>query len=124
MEGPRKRVKLSPGAAPPTTTADECCEEESTDFKLAILSSLHPDRNPDVLLDYLLAYHGSVDEAGKALTAPSKSDASRKRAAVGYQSSLASFAKPSNAGPDKSPTKLLTKKGRTLHLFVSQTSSC
>ena len=62
MEPAHKRRKLSPEALP----TDER-EDESTDFKLAILASLHSDRSQDILLDYLLAYDGSVETASSAL---------------------------------------------------------
>ncbi|KAK3724521.1 hypothetical protein LTR37_001145 [Vermiconidia calcicola] len=113
MESSHKRRKLSPDRVqPPTPTNDE----EPTDFKLAILASMHPDRSQDVLLDYLLAYGGSVEKVSDALSAPAKGNLTRKRNAInGYQSSLASFA-PTKEGVIPS-VKPLTKKGRTLHLY-------
>lgn len=119
MEPAHKRQKMSPGIAQASTTPDEH-DGESTDFKLAILTSLHPDRSQEVLLDYLLAYDGSVDAAASALAAPEKNDGPRKQNAInGYQSSLSSFArrKKSEHGSTSIP-KPLTKKGRTLHLYV------
>ncbi len=87
MDRPQKRQKLS-AESTSAETADEH-EGEPTEFKIAILSSLHPDRSQDVLLDYLLAYHGSVSAVTKALSAPETSDSPRKRNAInGYQSSL------------------------------------
>ena len=111
MEPPQKRRRLSNDAE------NDNEDVESTDYKLAILASLHPDRNQDVLLDYLLAYDGSVGKVTNALCGAAKSESPRKRS-VGYQSSLSSFTtmdKPAD-GSTK-PSKLLTKKGRTLHLF-------
>ena len=120
MEPARKRQKLSPDIAQAPLGSDED-DAESTDFKLAMLESLHPDKSQEVLLDYLLAYAGSVDAAADALSAPAKNDTSRKRNAInGYQSSLSSFAtstQPATSG-NTSPIKSLTKKGRTLHLYV------
>ena len=114
----RKRRKLSPETAASATTPDEL-DGESTDFKLAILASLHADKSQDVLLDYLLAYNGSVDDASNALSTPTKEDTPRKRSAVGYQSSLSSYATKNPIVNEQSATsKLLTKKGRTLHLYV------
>lgn len=116
MEAPSKRRKLSPDTAQATQLPDD--QEESTDFKLAILESMHPDRSQDVLLDYLLAYHGSLDEATNALSASEKPATPRKRSAIGYQSSLSSFAKKTQSGNDSATTRRpLTKAGRTVHLF-------
>lgn len=121
MEPAAKRRRLSATlSGPPTTSGDD--EAESTDFKLAILSSLHPDKEQEVLLDYLLAYDGSVEGATDALSGKIRKtddESPRKRSAAnGYQSSLTGFANP-NEG-DKNGTmaaRSLTKKGRTLHLY-------
>ena len=118
MERPQKRQKLF-------TEVEDAAEDydgEPTEFKLAILSSLHPGRSEDVLLDYLLAYDGSVSAVTSALSAPKREDVSGKRKAInGYQSSLSSFAKPNESTDGNSAAvKLLTKKGRTLHLYVSR----
>ena len=119
MESARKRQKLSLDTASSISMSDEQ-EGESTDFKLAILASLYPDRSQDVLLDYLLAYNGSVDEVGNALSAPAKPETPRKSSAAsgtGYQSSLSSFATRTNvASAIARPS--LTRKGHTLHLYV------
>lgn len=114
MEPSSKRQKLCSDAAKETANDSD----NDTDFKLAVLASLHPDRSQDVLLDYLLAYHGSVEAATNALTAPSPKEGKTKKRAIGYQSSLTSFATrdaPEHASSVSS--KLLTKKGRTLHLY-------
>ena len=118
MESSYKRRKLSSDPASTVTTA-EGHDGESTDFKLAILSSLHSDRSQDVLLDYLLVYNGSVQEAVTALSAPATTENPRKRNAInGYQSSLASFAKSTTPGNATSTVlKQVTKKGRTVHLY-------
>ncbi|KAG9236806.1 hypothetical protein BJ875DRAFT_204097 [Amylocarpus encephaloides] len=88
--------------------------EESTDFKLALLSSLHPSVDQDVLLDVLLAHNGSAEEAMRTLA--SQEPLTRKSSAVGYQSSLSSFVASSgvSAAVEK---RLLSKRGKTLHLF-------
>ncbi|KAH8820080.1 hypothetical protein F5884DRAFT_37352 [Xylogone sp. PMI_703] len=98
-------------------------DEESTDFKLALLSSLYPRMAQDALLDILLAHEGDVDKTAEAL----KNDASpRKRsstsAAIGYQSSLSAFSQPSLSIDSLSPKKrkLLSKKGQTLHLYTPE----
>ena len=117
MERTRKRQKLSPNETQATVTSDKD-GEESTDFKLAILSSLCPDRSQDVLLDYLLAYEGSVDTAASVLSGPREASPRKRNAINGYQSSLPSFTgKPLGNGTSTS-FKPLTKKGRTLHLYV------
>ena len=114
-----KRRKLSQDTSNTATTLDE--DAHSTDFKLAILASLHPDRSQDVLLDYLLAYDGSVEAVTSALNAPAQSDHVRKRTAISYQSSLTSFTKrPTMSSGNGVASKALTKKGRTLHLYVWQ----
>lgn len=97
-------------------------DAEDTDFKLAMLASLNPSKDHNILLDYLLAYDGSVEDASTALTAPETSSVLRKRsAATGYQSSLASFATGSTDGPQSPvPRKQLTKKGQTLHLYTPE----
>lgn len=114
MEPSSKRRKLSPEAE--SRTYDE--DVESTDFKLALLTSLHPERSQDVLLDYLLAYDGSVEKAGNALSGAANDETPRKRPkTVGYQSSLP-FTTGAKAKHGSTPSsKSLTKKGRTLHLY-------
>jgi len=109
-------------------------ETESTDFKLALLSSLHPETDQQLLLDVLLAHDGSVDEASAALTTDSASPSSKNTssashstslsgtAATGYQSSLSNFISQSEANsadPNSlsKKAKLLTKHGKTLHLY-------
>jgi hypothetical protein len=123
MDRPQKRQKLSTESTEVEDPTDDY-DGEPTEFKLAILSSLHPDRSEDVLLDYLLAYDGSVSAVTTALSAPDIKESSGKRKAInGYQSSLSSFARSSDVA-DSNPTavKLLTKKGRTLHLYVRNLS--
>ena len=117
-----KRQKLSPDTAKPTTTTSDERDEESTDFKLAILGSLHPDRSQDILLDYLLAYEGSVDAAASALSTSGKTEDSRKRNAInGYQSSLSLFTTANQTANSASPgAKPLTRKGHTFHLYSAE----
>lgn len=98
-------------------------EDESTEVKLAILSSLHSNISQDALLDCLLAHDGSVDESSAALSVSSRggsSPHSRKPCAtgVGSQTSLRTFARPLHNGTfsPKKP-KLLSRKGATLRLF-------
>lgn len=113
----RKRRRLSPDLK----TKDEINslsvpdDDESTDFKLALLASLHPSIEQKALLEALLEHEGSVEAASAALSITPVSVASKKSsAATSYQSSLASFAIPSETG--RRP-KLQPKKGKTLHLY-------
>jgi hypothetical protein len=86
-------------------------EEESTDFKLACLTSLHANLDESTLLEALLASEGSVEQA-QTTTSPKKRSAP---CTVGFQSSLSSFRLASQeGGPAK---KQLVKKGQTLHLY-------
>lgn len=94
-------------------------EEESTDFKLALLASLHPNLNEETLLEALLISDGSVNQASLALK-QSRTVSPRKRPAtsgIGYQSSLSSYRlSPQGTGSAKKP---LTQKGKTLYLYTS-----
>ena len=119
----RKRRKLAPEVAPSLKTTDEDGDGESTDFKLAILESLHPDWPRELLLDSLLACDGSVERVADALLLPTKIGATPKRpASNGFQSSLASYARPASSGTTAKspPKKVLTQKGKTLHLFAPE----
>jgi hypothetical protein len=117
----RKKRKLSPGAdtppphIPTASTPETEPEDDSTDFKLAILSSLHPFIDQQVLLDILLAHEGSVEHASASLAAPGELSP-RKSSTIGYQSSLSTFISPNDSNPTKK-SKLLSKKGTTLHLY-------
>ena len=90
-------------------------DEEPTELKLALLASLNPGLDQDVLLDVLLAHEGSVAEASAALkTNPPKNKTS---SVVGYQSSLRNFAAIDGNGPTPAKKKIKSRKGSTLHLF-------
>jgi hypothetical protein len=108
---------MPPPARPHQRIATPEQEEESTDFKLALLASLHPAADETTLLEALLASDGSVERASKGLT-QSTLTFPRKRSAnstIGHQSSLSSFRLNTNdRGLTKKP---LVKKGRTLYLF-------
>lgn len=90
-------------------------DDEPTEVKLAILSSLHPDLDQEVLLDVLLACDGSVSEASASLktTLPSTK---KRNAASGHQQSLRNFTVASD-GSAPARKKLKAKKGSTLHLY-------
>lgn len=96
-------------------------EEESTDVKLALLASLHPEVDHQFLLELLLDAEGSVEKASEALTEQRQNDwPRRKPMTVGYQSSLSRF-RASNSDADyangTASKRLLSKKGKTLHLY-------
>lgn len=105
-------------------------EEESTDVKLALLSSLCPNVPQDVLLDVLLAHDGSVSEAATYLRLPTP--VAKPGGQVGSQTSLRSFATAPSTERSQSPSpkkaRLLSRKGATLHLFdpedISQHTPC
>ena len=117
---PKLQANLSPQARNPD---DQEEEEESTDLKLATLSSLFPTVDHATLLDLLISADGSVDAVFNSLSVAGKpeSDSPRKRppAAVGYQTSLASFRKPVPGSPS-AKRRALTKKGQTLHLYTPE----
>ncbi|KAF9881820.1 GRF zinc finger [Colletotrichum karsti] len=121
----RKKRKLSPAEHKPIEHDDE-----PTEVKLAILSSLHPNIEQDVLLDVLLAHNGSVPDSLEALKTPNP--VKKPSGVMGAQSSLRSFATKStdNEGGSGSPGKkrLMSKKGTTLHLYdpedIAQHTPC
>lgn len=118
----RKRRRVSPqdnNRASASAVPGE--EEDSTDFKLALLTSLHPDLDQAFLLDFLLDANGSVEKASEVLEERCRIESPRKRpAAVGYQSSLSKFEINNSSTGDSNGTasrKLLPKRGKTLHLY-------
>jgi hypothetical protein len=112
----RKDLVSVQGPTPPNENAVQD-EEESTDFKLALLASLHSSLDENTLLEALLAAEGSVEQASDSLTLRNTTSP-RKRSApptVGFQSSLSAYRiTPQGGGPSK---KQLVKKGQTLHLY-------
>lgn len=110
-----KRKSTHADATPESETALED-GEESTEIKLAMLSSLHPLVEQDRLLDVLLAHDGSVSQASESLKSYRPGE-KKNNAAIGYQQSLRRYAKPSQDAPPSSPKKKKTKKGSTLHLY-------
>ncbi|KAI0848299.1 hypothetical protein F5Y00DRAFT_89591 [Daldinia vernicosa] len=96
-------------------------DDESTDVKLAILSSLYANVSQEALLESLLEHDGSVRAASASLAEDrSISPKKKQNSAIGYQSSLRLFASKSSTGerpvsPKKART--LSKKGTTLHLY-------
>jgi len=122
----RKRRRVSAHfEASPTKAPDPAPpfgeDEDSTDVKLAILSSLNPGRSPDDLLEILLSCDGSVASALETLSgANDASPVVRKRrmSTIGMQSALPF--RPDHQSPSKSRSKQLTQKGKTLHLYSPQ----
>lgn len=120
-----KKRKLSSGASLPLVSTPPVAvdsDTESTDFKLALLSSLHPSAEQSTLLDVLLAHDGSVEEASASLTA---GDSTQKRpgTVIGHQSSLSSYIAPVTKNDQNSPSKKskpISKRGKTLHLYSPQ----
>ncbi|KEY71467.1 hypothetical protein S7711_03533 [Stachybotrys chartarum IBT 7711] len=106
----RPKRKTSPEAVPESLDNDE-----PTELKLALLASLHPNLEQDILLDVLTACNGSVDQASASL----KAGPSKRNGSAGAQQSLRKYAVPRNpTSPVKK--KLKTKKGSTLHLYDPQ----
>ncbi|TWU76529.1 hypothetical protein ED733_007687 [Metarhizium rileyi] len=107
----RPKRKLSP--EPKLVTDDG--EDEPTEIKLALLSSVHPEVDQETLLDLLLAHDGSVSQASEALKSNRYRRQARTNTAIGYQQSLKQY----TTGEATSPTKkkLKSKKGSTLHLY-------
>lgn len=105
----------------------EVADDEPTEVKLAILSSLHPDFSQEALLDVLLEHDGSVAAASVSLSGPSTSTSllssssspSKATNSVVSQTSLRNFAVSHSVDgvPLPKKTKLLSRKGATLHLF-------
>lgn len=97
---------------------------ESTDLKLATLSSLFPTVDQATLLDLLISADGSVEAVINSLSGRMEGEYPRKRPAtrVGYQTSLSSFQKSIKTEPGSPSAKrrALTKKGQTLHLYTPE----
>lgn len=109
LTGPKRKSNPSSTLAPASDDA-----EESTEVKLAMLSSLHPTLDQETLVDVLLAHDGSVAEASASLQ--NFRPGTKKSGVVGPQQSLRHFAV---GGDPSSPPKkrMKSKKGSTLHLF-------
>ncbi|OAL36251.1 hypothetical protein AYO20_04409 [Fonsecaea nubica] len=120
----RKRRRVSPLRSESPTRADARPpideDEESTDVKLAILSSLHPHRSQDDLLEILLGCDGSVDAAIKALsTVKQHASPPSKRRMTGASMQTGLPYALENKSPSKSTSQQpLTRKGKTLHLYT------
>lgn len=104
--------------------------EESTDLKLAILSSLHPALDQETLLDILLAHDGNVEATSQTLRARLPKNSGTGNTVVA-QSSLRSFAvntSGSDFAPPSKRAKVLSRRGATLHLYdpidISEHTPC
>ena len=116
----RKPPKL-PSTFPPLhqPPAHEIAEDDSTDLKLATLSSLLPTLDQATLLDLLITFDGSVDKVLNSLSELNGvASPNKKRPAtnVGHQTSLTAFGKVENGLP-AAKRRVLTRKGQTLHLY-------
>jgi hypothetical protein len=118
----RKRRRISPpsevGPKQPASPFGDV--EESTDVKLAILSSLHSEYSHDDLLEVLLGCEGSVEAALEALSSGADHGLplrKKRGASVGLQSSLPYLTGSSECQTSPKRPKILTKKGKTLHLY-------
>ena len=120
-----KKRKSSPEVSPD----GEAAQDEPTDVKLVVLSSLHPAVDQEALLDLLLAHDGDVEATCRTLKTSPRSHVPKKSgtgSAVAAQSSLLrAFAvtSPGSDAPTPSSSKrskrskLLSRKGATLHLY-------
>ncbi|KAK3208149.1 hypothetical protein GRF29_96g1543810 [Pseudopithomyces chartarum] len=113
----RKRVD-EPSAALPERPVEEDLDDDSTDFKLALLASLHPTVDQGTLLEALLASDGAVEHASDVLSANPIPKKRATTAAVGYQSSLSSYRL--NSPVTGSAKKPLVRKGQTLYLYAPE----
>lgn len=121
----RKRRRVSPTSevqlhSESDTASVQQEEEDSTDVKLAILSSLHPGRSHDDLLEILLSCDGRVEDALKALENVKFVPRKRHSGAIGLQSALA-FGQNGSVSPNRQLGRLsapLTRKGKTLYLYT------
>ncbi|KAG5971662.1 hypothetical protein E4U58_007273 [Claviceps cyperi] len=115
---PSAKRQLSPDPQP---TSDG--DEEPTEVKLALLSSLHAGIGQETLLDVLLAHDGSVLRASEAIQLGKSCHEQEKKLSIGigHQQSLRQYAKlsrDSSTPPTrKKKTKTISKRGTTLHLY-------
>ncbi|KAG6008373.1 hypothetical protein E4U21_004577 [Claviceps maximensis] len=101
-------------------------DDEPTEVKLALLSSLHPGIEQETLLDFLLAHDGSVSRASESFRLGESRQQQEKKTntTIGYQQSLKQYATASRDLTTTTTTtplpikkKLKSKKGTTLHLY-------
>ena len=118
MEAFVKRKRLQSECAVLKRPCAKLSEDDSTEFKLALLTSLYPSIDEESLLETLLASGGSVEIAQRDferhISRGSPSKRRSKAQALGRQASISAFARTSKPVPD---SKTTTRKGQTLHLF-------
>ena len=98
--------------------------DDDTDLKIATLASLFPLVDSSVLLEMLILADGSMEVASQRLEIFKEDERARETLpsmspkGVGYQSSLSSYKNflPARSGKN-SPSTILTKKGKILHLY-------
>ena len=117
----QKKRKLSTGETETWDHLRDADANESTDLKLAILSSLYPEQTQDTLLDLLISSDGDVAKASELLKPDSDVDYSpRKRRNVPDIQSSLRFAKDLGNSASGPASKSLTRKGKTLHLYTPE----
>lgn len=126
MDGFVSRMENSPRLPPPLQPSSSpirslAGDEDSTEVKLGVLASLDPTASPDDLLDLLISWNGSVEDASNVLVNQSSDGVSprKKLKPSGLQSSLPFTS--INDGTTlrfRQAVKPLTKKGKTLNLFT------
>lgn len=121
---PSKDESSKKNRSPAATTPNAHHEDQSTDEKLAILSSIFETTHPDELLEALVDCNGSTEAAIDQLLHRSSVKSPPPKVSVphGIQSSLDFRGKGSSTESDhlvarKPAKKLLTKKGKTLYLY-------
>jgi alkylated DNA repair dioxygenase AlkB len=104
----------------PALAAQQDDYEDSTELRLALLASMHPDIAQDTLLEALLSSDGQVDTASTILAKDRTMSLGQPKRAktVGHQSTLANLIR--SAGGNPLLDKPLTKKGKTLFLYSPQ----
>ncbi|KAI4736684.1 hypothetical protein E4T50_12832 [Aureobasidium sp. EXF-12298] len=117
----RRHTSIDANASSPSALAAQPDNyEDSTEFKLALLASMHPDIAQDTLLEALLSSDGLVDTASAILAKDRATSFGQPKRAktVGHQSTLASLVR--SASGETPLSKPLTKKGKTLFLYSPQ----
>ena len=101
-------------------------ENETTEFKVAMLASLYPSLSQDIIMDSLVSAGGVVEAAASMLECLSEQYLPATRTALGgvadRQSSLLNYKlqRDTPTSPRASQSGLLTKKGQTLHLYTPE----
>ena len=118
----RKRSYSETSERVPAREDDLNGDDVSTEVKLAMLASLHPQCATEALMEALVTADGHVGVASTGLSGQVRNEDSvspRKKPSngktVGFQSSLSNFTN-STAPTPPSPRKA-TKRGQTLHLY-------